>query len=301
MWEDDVWASVLPHLGDEPATLCACAEVCALFRTLCASDDSLSEEIWKRACSRSWQGKKNKQLVVGKRALARYRQFCPSERPDAAADGAAATTRACPRGPSVWKLSFFEAEWESKRTTLSIDEVCGHLWAFHFLHHRYHPSPRFIVRYNADFTYESCMFTAPLPWRLVGASSLQVDAYPVLQASRDATWGWNLENMYVRMEQLDVPSNQYEEWWNHGLQSILDATEQEDEGGGALPYAYTTLYEYDSSDDASDDGSYVPEEDDVLEGTEPSRTHSHFNVGGEGSENESGGGGEGGGQRLFVF
>ena len=152
------------------------------------------------------------------------------------------------RLPCVWKLSYFEAEWDSQRKTLSIEELCGHLWSFHFLHQWHHPSPKFIVRYNADFTYDSCMFMGPLPWRLVGASSLQVrsivklsvkgrenryqfrsttlqvDAYPALQASRHpVNWGWSLENMYVRMDQLDVPCSQYEVWQAYALQVCMHA------------------------------------------------------------------------------
>eukprot|EP00802_Teleaulax_amphioxeia_P026349 Tamp_27396.p1 GENE.Tamp_27396~~Tamp_27396.p1 ORF type:complete len:177 (-),score=25.19 Tamp_27396:326-814(-) len=54
----------------------------------------------------------------------------------------------------LWKLSYFEAEWDSIRTNITIEEVTSHLWRFRFLHY---PSPSFVVRYNPDFTYDSCM------------------------------------------------------------------------------------------------------------------------------------------------
>eukprot|EP00802_Teleaulax_amphioxeia_P020070 Tamp_20336.p1 GENE.Tamp_20336~~Tamp_20336.p1 ORF type:complete len:217 (-),score=41.03 Tamp_20336:105-755(-) len=109
----------------------------------------------------------------------------------------------------LWKLSYFEAEWDSIRTNITIEEVTSHLWRFRFLHY---PSPSFVVRYNPDFTYDSCMFATSLPWRLVGASSLQVDAFPALHASRSvADWGWCLQNMHVRMDQIDAPCSLYAE------------------------------------------------------------------------------------------
>ena len=125
--------------------------------------------------------------------------------------------------PSLWKLSYYEAEWDSKRATLTLEELTSYLWHFQFLQY---PSPYlFVSRYNPDFTYESSIFSIPLPWRLVSGSSLQVDAYPVLEASRNLeTWGWSLENAHVRMDQMDIPASRYHEWASPSGMDLSDAS-----------------------------------------------------------------------------
>jgi hypothetical protein len=101
---------------------------------------------------------------TGKLARARHRHFSP-DNPDAPRGTAAAaflffsrwqnkvgaaaaplpsgTTQSsgrCGWKPSLWKLSYFEAEWDSKRTTLTIEDITSRLWRFRFLVERCHKS-----------------------------------------------------------------------------------------------------------------------------------------------------------------
>jgi hypothetical protein len=176
--------------------------------------------------------------------VAQVLQESPAERAGAAATvSASAAGKRAPsvgrrrRPPSVWKLSYFEAEWDSVRTNISIEEITAYLWRFRFLHY---PSPYFVVRFNPDFTYDSCMFTTSLPWRLVSSSCIQVDAYPVLHASRNKeNWGWSLQNMHVRMDQIDIPCSLYAErqawvglhmmeWGHYDTLASYESEEEED-------------------------------------------------------------------------
>ena len=112
----------------------------------------------RRACAAavtSGQGRRNNAFPLWKlrcrdsvtRAAAAVRAGCAPARTNLTWKHARAHSHALAH-------SYFEAEWDSIRTNITIEEVTSHLWRFRFLHY---PSPSFVVRYNPDFTYDSCM------------------------------------------------------------------------------------------------------------------------------------------------
>jgi hypothetical protein len=110
---------------------------------------------------------------------------------------------------AVWKQAFQFAEADSRRDTITIDELCANEWSFSFKNHfmAFMGAQHMTIhsRFLPDFTYQSQMLGDGLmEWQFVGPdqSRLQVDQYPYICCSRAADWSWRLENANVVLREI---------------------------------------------------------------------------------------------------
>ena len=114
-----------------------------------------------------------------------------------------------------WKQYYAEAEADSRRLSLTMEELCGFHWAFCFQTHLFerlqdelpvYDYPRF----HLDHTYTSMLFPRVMHWQFsIGRNAIQIEQFPTHVISRTANWGWRMTNRYVIFTSMDVDDNEF--------------------------------------------------------------------------------------------
>eukprot|EP01116_Phalansterium_solitarium_P021029 TRINITY_DN63_c0_g2_i2.p1 TRINITY_DN63_c0_g2~~TRINITY_DN63_c0_g2_i2.p1 ORF type:complete len:357 (+),score=75.44 TRINITY_DN63_c0_g2_i2:189-1259(+) len=150
--------------------LCVCAAVSKNWKRI--SDDNA---LWQQACLKRWSGK----------------QFRAEPLRRASADPW-----------TCWKRVYQMAELDSRRTTISMEELTGMLWRLSYAWEGESVYVRFHPNYEMDNpTAEG----PPMSWRWVG-KNIRVDNFPTLVVRRLPDWGWEMRNCNAVLESVDDPN-----------------------------------------------------------------------------------------------
>lgn len=110
-----------------------------------------------------------------------------------------------------WKASYIAKLMDSKKKTISKDELCAIVWSFQFIRpfqDNLEPlTVKFALlnsRFHPDYKYESTMFERRLNWRFYDGE-IQIEQYPCLSISRTSDWGWLLVNDHVVFSSGPMP------------------------------------------------------------------------------------------------
>jgi hypothetical protein len=91
-----------------------------------------------------------------------------------------------------WKISYFSSLLDSKRTTITLQELCEREWFFKFYAWD-DDHPGTIDLFYPDFTYETGIFPGKFKWKLV-PEGIKFEEYSVLMVERTEDWGWKFTN-----------------------------------------------------------------------------------------------------------
>ncbi|ORX90141.1 hypothetical protein K493DRAFT_305176 [Basidiobolus meristosporus CBS 931.73] len=163
----------------DAADLCQCCLVSHAWREL-----SNLEGLWQTLCRISWKEKKlwiKTTEVSGAEILHALQE----------------TSSSSPPAKSTWKSCYTLAKKESRRSSVTVNDVVGD-WILQ-VGARQRCDP-ILAHFRSDFGFYS-ENTGTLKWEKVGNTVILPDL-PPLQVSRTADWGWKLHCPYFTFHKL---------------------------------------------------------------------------------------------------
>jgi len=100
-----------------------------------------------------------------------------------------------------WKAAFAAEIIDSRRLSVTWEELVRLEWQVVFLNHRFYygQTPRIAGTFGKDYTWTSELGTHP--WCFFSDNAVQIGEFPPLYAKRTKnTWSWHLTNDHVRLE-----------------------------------------------------------------------------------------------------
>lgn len=125
------------------------------------------------------------------------------------------------------KLVYWTQERDSKRKTITVDELTDSTWSLHF-----HQSQgaRDYPLFEKNNRFVMHIYLNSFNWKINSAGNVQIDEYPEMVVSRTEDWGWMLENGYAMMKTLSLERENFK----RDFKGIVEKAESKKQEGNAM-------------------------------------------------------------------